>query len=811
MTEASGIGARVRRKEDQRFLTGKGRYLDDINRRGQAYATFVRSPHAHANIGGIKTGKAEAAPGVVGVFTGADLQAGGVGGLICGWVITQKNGEPHNSPPHPVLAVAKVRYVGDPVAVVIADTLEQAKDAAELVEVDYEKLPSVVSVADALGPGAPQLHEEAPGNLCFEWEVGDKAATDAAFGKADHVVRLDLVNNRLVPNAIEPRAAIGEYDTGRGEFTLNTTSQNPHVARLVLSAFIQIAPEHKLRVVAPDVGGGFGSKIYIYGEETTCLWASKQVGRPVKWTADRSEAFVADTHGRDHVTHAELALDREGKFLGLRASTKANVGAYLQVFSTATPTYLYGCLLTGQYTTPAVYCEVTAGFTNTCPVDAYRGAGRPEATYVVERLVDIAARETGIDPVELRRRNFIPPDKFPYETPVIMTYDSGNFGLLLDKALKLIDYDGFPARRAASESNGKLRGVGLSGFIESCGLAPSAAVGSLGAAVGQWESAQIRFHATGSVTLLTGSHSHGQGHETSFAQVVSERLGVPIENVDVVHGDTASTPFGMGTYGSRSMPVGGAAITIAAKKIIDKGMKIAAHCLEAAEEDIEFADGNFTVKGTDKAMNIAEVAFAAYVPHNYPLEELEPGLEANGFYDPLNFTFPSGTHIAEVEVDPETGVVALVDWAAVADFGTVINPMIVDGQVHGGVAQGVGQALLENCAYDGESGQLITGSYMDYTMPRADDLPSIRLEVTDIPCPHNPLGVKGCGEAGAIASPAALMNAVVDAIGVDIDMPATAEKVWRAAQAAKAAGPRAAPPSPGGSLVDRLLKALGLR
>jgi len=781
MTNESGIGAAVRRKEDIRFLTGQGRYVDDINRPDQAYAYFVRSPHAHAEIRDIATSAAQQAPGVLAVYTAEDQAADALGGLICGWVITQKNGEPHNQPPHSVLATGKVRYVGEPVAVVIAETLDQAKDAADQVSVDYAELPAVVAIGKALEDGAPQLHDEAPGNLCFEWEIGDKAAADAAFEAAHKVVSLELINNRLVPNAMEPRAAVGEYDAAGDNLTLFTTSQNPHVARLVLSAFIGIAQENKLRVVAPDVGGGFGAKIYVYSEETTCLWAARKLRRPVKWTADRSEAFVADTHARDHETVAELALDADGKFLGLRASTKANLGAYTQIFSTATPTYLYGCLLTGQYKTPAVYCEVTAGFTNTCPVDAYRGAGRPEATYVVERLVDIAARETGLDPVEIRRRNFIDSDQFPYETPVIMTYDSGDFDELMNRALTIIDYDGFQARKAESATNGKLRGIGISCFIESCGLAPSAAVGALGGGVGQWESAQIRFDPTGSVTLYTGSHSHGQGHETSFAQVVSSLLGVPVEKVEVNHGDTAITPFGMGTYGSRSMPVGGAAIVTAANKVIEKGKKIAAHLMEAAVDDISFDAGTFSVAGTDKSVSIGEVAFAAYVPHNYP-EGLEPGLDENGFYDPVNFTFPSGTHIAELEIDPDTGHIELLDWVAVDDFGTVINPLIVEGQVHGGVAQGVGQAMLENCTYDAASGQLVTGSYMDYCMPRAGDLPSLKLDFTDIPCPHNPLGVKGCGEAGAIASPAAFMNAVADALGKDIDMPATAEKIWRAAR-----------------------------
>ena len=780
MPEGTGIGAAVRRKEDDRFLTGKGTYVDDINRPGQTYAYFLRSPHAHARIRGIATEAAVGAPGVVKIFTGDDLEADGVGGLICGWTITQPDGETHKAPKHPVIAVGKVRHVGELVAMVIAESLSQAKDAAELIEVDYEPLDAIVSIDTTFDEGAPQVHDDVPDNLCYLWEIGDRAAADAAFDKAAHVAKLDLINNRLIPNAIEPRAALGEHNSATGDFTLYATSQNPHVARLIYAAFVGIAPENQIRIIAPDVGGGFGSKIYVYGEDTAVLWAAKQVGRPVKWTAERSESFLADAHARDHVTHAELALDAEGTFLGLRCFTKANMGAYLQVFSTAVPSYLYACLLAGQYRTPAVFCEVRAGFTNTGPVDAYRGAGRPEATYVVERLVDIAARETGLDPTEIRRRNFIPPEAFPYETPVLMTYDSGNFGLLMDKALELVDYQGFAARKAESEARGKLRGIGFSCFIESCGLAPSAAVGALGGGVGQWESANIKFDPTGTVTLHTGSHSHGQGHETVFAQIVSDHLGVPLESVQVSHGDTGRVPFGMGTYGSRSGPVGGAAIVKAADKIIEKGKKIAAHLMEASVADIEFEDGTFSVAGTDKSVTIGEIAFAAYVPHNYPLEELEPGLDETGFYDPLNFTFPSGTHIAEVEVDPDTGVVEILDWVAVDDFGTVLNPLIVEGQVHGGVAQGVGQAMLEGCVYDQESGQLVTGSYMDYCMPRADDLPSLKLDFTDIPCPHNPLGVKGCGEAGAIASPAALINAIVNAIGRDIDMPATPERVWRA-------------------------------
>ena len=786
MTEGTGIGAAVRRKEDNRFLTGKGRYTDDINRPGQAYACFLHSPYAHAKINGIDISKAEAAPGVVGVFVAADLAADGVGGPICGWVVTQKNGEPHKSPAVSALASDRVTYVGEQVAIVVAETLAQAKDASELIEVDYQDLPAITKMTEALAEGALQLHDDVPGNLCFDWEIGDKAATEEAFAKAHHITKLDIVNNRLIPNALEPRAAIGEYDDSNESLTLYTTSQNPHVARLVLAAFIGLGPENKLRVVAPDVGGGFGSKIYVYRDEIVTLWAAKKLNRPVKWTADRSESFLTDAHGRDHETHAELAVDENGTFLGLKVSTLANVGAHNQIFSTATPSYLYGCLLAGQYRTPAVYGEVKTVFTNTAPVDAYRGAGRPEATFVIERLVEKTAREMGIDSVELRRRNFIRPDQFPYQSPCLMLYDSGNYPLLLERGLERIDFDGFAARRAESEARGKLRGIGISCWVEACGLAPSAVVGSLGAGVGQWESANIKFNPTGSVTVFTGSHSHGQGHETVYAQIVSEHLGVPIESVEVVHGDTSVVPFGMGTYGSRSGPVGGAAVYKAAEKIIAKGRKIAAHLLEASVEDLEYSGGTFTVAGTDKTKTMAEIAFAAYVPHNYPLEELEPGLDETAFFDPLNFTFPSGTYIGEVEVDKDTGEVTVLDWVAIDDVGKVMNPMIVAGQVHGGLAQGIGQALLENCVYD-DSGQLITGSLMDYCMPRADNLPNFRTEETNIPCPHNPLGMKGCGEAGAIGSPPALINAVINAIGVDIDMPATPEKVWRALQSQKQA------------------------
>ncbi|MFO1055371.1 MAG: xanthine dehydrogenase family protein molybdopterin-binding subunit [Dongiaceae bacterium] len=783
----TGIGAAVRRKEDYRFLTGQGHYVDDISRPGQLYAWFLRSPHAHATITRIDVSKARKAPGVVAVFTGADAVADKIGGPICGWVVKDKNGNPHKAPAHPVLAVDTVRYVGDHVAAVIAESPAAARDAGEAIEVEYQVKPAVVDTGKALQPGAPQVHADVPGNLCYDWELGDGAATAAAFAKAAHVTKLDLVNNRLIPNAMEPRAALGDYDAGSDQLTCWSTSQNPHVLRLILCAFILGLPEHKVRVIAPDVGGGFGSKIFCYSDEVLCCWASKKLKRPVKWTAERSEAFLSDAHGRDHVTHAELAMDKDGKFLGLKVETIACMGAYLSTFATAVPTYLYGTLLAGQYTTPAIHVSVKAAFTNTAPVDAYRGAGRPEATFVIERLVEAAARELKLDPAELRRRNFVKPDQFPYQTPVALTYDSGNYDATLDAALKLIDYSNFPARRAESQKKGKLRGIGLSAYIEACGLAPSAVVGSLGAGVGQWESAQIRFNATGSVLVYTGSHSHGQSHETTFAQVVSDKLGIPIENIEVIHGDTEKVPMGMGTYGSRSLAVGGSALTKAADKLIAKGRKIAAHLMEAAVDDITYTGGVFRVAGTDKTKTMAEVAFAAYVPFNYPAD-LEPGFEESAFYDPSNFTYPAGVHIAEVEIDPETGIVQVVDWAAVDDFGNVVNPMVVEGQVHGGIAQGIGQALLERCVYDAESGQLLTGSYMDYAMPRADDLPSFRVGLTHTPCPHNPLGVKGCGEAGAIASPAALINAITDALGIKhIDMPATPEKVWQAAQRRQAA------------------------
>jgi len=786
MTE-NGIGAAVRRKEDHRFITGQGQYTDDINRPNQLYAHIIRSPLPHARIRGIEVKAALNMPGVVAVLTGKDMADDGVGGLPCGWGVNNKDGSPMTEPGHPPLAADTVRYVGDQVAVVLADKRSIARDAAERVDVDYEELPAAASLTAASAEAAPVVWEDAPDNVCFDWEIGDAAATDEAFASAAHVSSIDIVNSRLIPNAIEPRAAIAEYDSGRDEYTLYTTTQNPHVIRMLMGAFVLGIPEHKLRVIAPDVGGGFGSKIFHYAEEAIVTWASKRVNRPVKWTADRSESFMSDAHGRDHISHAELALSKDGDFLGLRVQTKANLGAYLSTFGPSVPTYLYATLLAGTYKTPAIYCEVKGMFTHSVPVDAYRGAGRPEASYLLERLVDRAARETGIDPIEIRRRNFIPQDGFPYQTPVALEYDSGDYHACLDKCLELADYEGFVKRRAESAERGKLRGVGLSTYIEACGIAPSNVAGALGARAGLYESGTIRVNPTGSVTVLTGSHSHGQGHETTFAQLVTEALGVDFDNVEVVHGDTGKIPFGMGTYGSRSLAVGGMALMAALEKIKTKARKIAAHLLEASEDDVEFVDGQLRVAGTDREVSFGDVALAAYVPHNYPLDVLEPGLEETAFYDPKNFTFPAGCHICEVEIDPDTGVVEIDRFTAADDFGRIINPMIVEGQVHGGLTQGIGQALYEQCVYDDDSGQLLTGSYMDYCMPKADNLPNFEVATNTTLCAHNVLGVKGCGEAGTIGSTPAVINAVVDALsdlGVkDVPIPATPERVWQAIRA----------------------------
>ncbi|MCP5082512.1 MAG: xanthine dehydrogenase family protein molybdopterin-binding subunit [Alphaproteobacteria bacterium] len=778
---STGIGARVTRKEDKRFITGKGKYTDDVRTENQAYAAFVRSPHAHANVKGIDASAAVAMDGVIDVLNGQQLTGDGIGNIICGWAISSKDGSPMNMGAWSALATDKVRYVGDAVAIVIAETQALARIAAEMVEVDYEELPAVAASDKALADGAPQVHENAPGNLIYDFEIGEADATDAALAGAAHVTELSLTNNRLSPNAMEPRSAVATFDEAEDHYTLYTTSQNPHLARLVLSAFYQVAPEHKLRVIAPDVGGGFGSKIFIYPEEIACLWASMKTNRSVKWTSDRSEAFITDAHGRDHISTAKMGFDANGKIVGLKVDTIANLGAYMSLFSSAVPTYLYATLLSGQYDISNIHCNVRTVYTNTVPVDAYRGAGRPEACFVMERMMETAAREMGMDPAELRRANFV--QEFPHQTPVIMAYDAGDFSANLTQAMEAANVSGFAARKEEAATRGKLRGIGYSSYIEACGIAPSAAVGSLGAGVGLWESAEVRVNPVGTIEVLTGSHSHGQGHETTFAQIVAERFDLPIENVQIVHGDTDKVQFGMGTYGSRSAAVGMSAIVKAMDKVEAKVKKIAAHVLEASEDDIVIEGGEVKVAGTDKAMGWHEVGLSAYTAHNLP-PDMEPGLKEGAFYDPANFTFPAGTYICEVEVDPETGATDVVQFTASDDFGTIINPMIVEGQVHGGIAQGIGQAMLEQVVYD-DDGQLINGSYMDYAMPRAADLPDYSVHHASTTCPNNPLGVKGCGEAGAIGSPPAVINAITDAIGTNnLAMPATPQAVWNAIQAA---------------------------
>jgi aerobic carbon-monoxide dehydrogenase large subunit len=773
-----GIGARVTRKEDKRFLTGKGRYVDDMKVNGMKYAYFVRSPHAHAKIKGMNFDAAKAMPGVIDVLEGKAMQEDGIGSLICGWMIHSKDGSPMNMGVWRPLAYDTVRYVGDAVAIVVADSIAEARDAAEAVEVDYETLPVVTEAIDAIKPGAPQIHPEAKGNVIFDWEIGDAAATDAAIANAAHVTEITIHNNRLSPNPMEPRAAIGIYDAAEDHFTCYTTSQNPHAARLVMSAFYNIAPENKLRVIAPDVGGGFGSKIYIYPEEITCLWASKKTGVPVKWTSDRTEAFLTDAHGRDHVSKVKMAFDANKRIIGLKVDTIANLGAYMSLFSSCVPTYLSATLLSGQYDIPSIHANVRTIYTNTVPVDAYRGAGRPETTYLLERTMETAAREMGISPAELRSINFI--RQFPHQTPVILNYDIGDYQASLDAAMADSDWAGFPARKAEAASRGKKRGIGMSCYIEACGIAPSQAVGSLGAGVGLWESAEVRVNAVGTIEVLTGSHSHGQGHETTFAQLVAGRLGVPMESISIVHGDTDKVQMGMGTYGSRSGAVGMSAIVKALDKVEAKARKIAAHLLEADESDIVIENGELKVAGTDKALPWFQMALAAYTAHNLPAG-MEPGLKEGAFYDPTNFTFPAGCYICEVEVDPDTGKTEVIQFVAADDFGNIINPMIVEGQVHGGIAQGIGQAMLEGVHYDPTTGQLITASFMDYAMPRADDLPFYKVSHQITPCPGNPLGIKGCGEAGAIGSPPAFINAVTDAIGNNnLTMPATPAKVWAA-------------------------------
>jgi carbon-monoxide dehydrogenase large subunit len=783
MATARVLGASIKRREDPRFITGKGNYTDDLKLAGMTHAVFVRSPHANAKIRKIDTSKASKAPGVVAIFTGKDMA--GVNSLPCGWLLPELK-----IPPHMPLASDAAHYVGDPVAIVIAESQSAASDAAELVAVDWDVQPSVTNTEKAAAKGSVQIHEVAPNNEAFKWQIGDAAATDAAFKAAPVVVKKRIINQRLVANPMEPRACVARYDDSTGDWTLWVTSQNPHVHRLLMTAFVLGIPEHKVRVIAPDVGGAFGSKIFLYNEETVCTWATKQIKRPIRWTSSRREAFQTDAHGRDHVTDAEVAVAKDGKLLGLRVKTTANLGAYLSTFAPAVPTYLYATLLNGVYEWPAIHAEVTGVFTNTTPVDAYRGAGRPEACYLLERMMDAAAAALKMDPVEIRRKNFIPKFDNGYQTKVALSYDSGNYGGALDKLLTMLDYKKFRADQAAARAQGRLMGIGFSTYIEACSIAPSKVVGSLGAQAGLWESGKVQVHPTGKVSVFTGSHSHGQGHETTMAQIVADSLGIPMDDIEIVHGDTGRVPFGMGTYGSRSASVGGTAIVMSLDKIKEKGKKIAAHLLEANPKDMEYVGGNFVVKGSpQKAIPFGQVALTAYVPHNYP-EGVEPGLEETSFYDPSNFCFPFGAHACVVEVDPDTGHVKVLRYLAVDDVGNVINPMIVDGMVHGGIAQGVAQALWEEAVYDGDSGQLVSGSMMDYTLPKADMLPFYETDRTETPTPVNPLGVKGAGETGTIASTPAVVNAVVDALsGLGVDhieaMPMTPERVWKTAQAAK--------------------------
>lgn len=790
--EKRGIGQPVLRTEDRRFLLGRGNFTDDHRLEGQRYAAFVRSPVAHANIVKIDAADAREIDGFVTFFTGQDLLDDDIGPLPSIWEITNQDGTKMHEPPRRALAVDKVCHVGDAVAMVIATSPSGAREAAELVDVEYDVLDPVVSTARAISQGGTPVHEGAPNNICFDWGLGDSDAVDIAFASAKHIVKIDLVNTRVVANPMEPRSALANFDSISEAYTLYTTSQAPHLVRTLLCGSVLKIPEQKMRVIAPDVGGGFGVKCYHYPEEVLVSWAARKCGTPIKWTADRSEGFLSDAHARDHVTHAELALDENGTFLGMRVDTIANLGAYLSTWGPSIPTYLSAPMLAGQYKTPAIHARVRGVFTNTLPVDAYRGAGRPEANYVIERLIDTAAQQLGMDRVEIRRRNMIPPEAMPYQTPVRMCYDSGHFEKCLDMALREIGYSTFEKRRIASEKRGKRRGIGFSCYIEACGLSPSRGADQIGARLALYESAEIRFNPDASVSVFSGAHSHGQGHATVFAQIVSDKLGVPFDRIEIIQGDTDRIPFGLGTYGSRSAAVGGSAISVCADRLIEKGKKIAAHMLNADLEKIEFSDGVFGVKGTNLSLTIGDIVESAYKPYDYPLETLDPGMDEMAFYDPENFTFPNGTQICEVEVDEKTGVVDVVRFVAVDDFGNILNPMIVEGQVHGGLAQGIGQALMEHAIYDEDSGQLVTGSFLDYAMPRASDLPSFEVSYhEDAPCTHNPLGVKGCGEAGTIGSATAVMNAVLHALEyLDVkhmDMPASPNRVWHAIRAAKSA------------------------
>jgi aerobic carbon-monoxide dehydrogenase large subunit len=769
-----GIGQPVRRVEDRRFITGHGNYVDDIQLPRQTHAAMLRSPHAHARIAAIDATAALSAPGVLAVFTGDDLSHDGIGTIPCLSAVTNRDGSPSVLPPHPAIARGRVRHVGDTVAMVVAESAAAARDAAELIAVDYEPLPASIDTAHALDPGQPQVWDEAPGNLCFDWEVGDRAAVERALAGARHRITLELVNNRVVVNSMEPRGAIGEYDPGEGSYTLWSSTQGSHFVRNLLADSVFKIPENRIRVVTRDVGGGFGMKLFLYPEHILVLWAAKKVRRPVKWTPDRADAFMTDTQGRDNVTRLELALDDELRFQALDVGLIANMGAYLSNFAPEIPTASGALMHSGVYAIPAIHVGVKGVFTNTVPVDAYRGAGRPEAAYAIERLVDYAAGQLGLPPAELRRRNFIKPEAMPYQTALGLNYDSGEFARNLDQALAAADLAGFPARRAEARARGRYRGLGHAVYIEQSGFPPD-------------EFAELRFDQSGTLTILMGTQSSGQGHQTAYTQLAAERLGIDPDKVRVLQGDTAAISFGRGTGGSRSIPVGGASLIQAADKLIAKGRRIAAHLFEAAEADVEFADGVFSVSGTDRRLGIEEVARAAFDPARQA-QGVEPGFDESGHFTPPQPTFPNGCHVCEVEIEPDTGHIDILRYLVVDDFGTVINPLLLAGQVQGGVAQGVGQAMLERTVFDRETGQLLTGSLTDYCIARAEDLPAIEFAYNIVPCRTNPLGVKGAGEAGAIGAPPALVNAVVDALaelGIEhLDMPLTPERVWGAIRSA---------------------------
>jgi carbon-monoxide dehydrogenase large subunit len=782
------VGQAIKRREDPRLITGQGTFLDDIKLPGMTHACVLRSPYAHAKIKSIDTSKAKAHPGVVAVFTGEDMLD--LNPLPCAW----QAGRVKNNVNTPrVLAVGEVHFAGDPVALVIAEDRYIARDACDLIEVEYEPLPVVVDAKKATEPGAPQLHENAPNNIVMEWEAGDKAKADAAVAAAEVVVREQIINQRLIPTPMETRGAVARYEPATGEFTLWTTSQAPHVLRLLLTAFVFGIPETKLRVISPDIGGGFGQKIFCYNDAAFTMWAARKIGRPVKFVEDRSENYKYSTHGRDHITDVELAGNRDGTITGLRVTTYANLGAYLSTVAPGIPTTLYGRIITGVYRIPAAYVKVYGVYTNTAMVDAYRGAGRPEASYLIERMVDRFAAEIGMDPAEVRRKNFIPPDAFPYDNGLgLLPYDSGNYEAALNKALEIVGYADFRKEQEEARKQGRYLGLGISSYVEICGIAPSKWIGLPGEGwgAGLWESANVRVHLTGKVVVTTGSLPLGQGVETTFAQIVADELGVPYDDIVIEHSDTLGTPFGYGTYGSRSLAVGGTAVYRSVAKIKEKAKKIAAHMLEANPDDMVYENGRVYVKGSpDRAKTLGEIALQASVAYDLP-EGMEPFLDETSYYDPPNCTFPFGTHIAIVEVDPDTGIVDLKRYVAVDDCGNVVNPLIVDGQIHGGIAQGIAQALYERAVYD-ENGQLVTGTLMDYAVPAAHMLPPYETARTVTPSPVNPMGVKGAGEAGTIASAQAVMNAVIDALspfGVKhMQMPATPENVWKAIHAAQSA------------------------